>query len=553
MKKWKLILPIAAVVVVAAGGVFAMNARAEKNEKDTIADRIYIGDVAVGGMTEDEAKAALSAYVADLEDEKITLTVKDKKTTVKTKSLGMFCDSDAVVSEAMDYGKTGNLIARYKAKKELEHNDKVLPMSLSVEEQKAEKTLKKKAKKLNRDAVDYGLERKDGEFKVTGGKEGIQVNVEKAVQDIQKALEKGWKDQLSVELTAEIEKPQGSEEELKQVKDVLGTFTTSYGASAWGRKANIANGCSKINGSLIYPGEEFSVYQTVKPFDKEHGYELAGAYENGATVDAYGGGICQVSTTLYNALIRAELEITERSGHSMLVAYVDPSADAAIAGDYKDLKFKNNSKYPIYIDGHTDGSQITFTVYGVETRPANREVSFVSETTGTTQPTVKYQASGAAIGSISQTQSAHVGKSARLWKIVKVDGKEQSKEIFNTTSYRMSPTIYSVGTASSSSEATAAMNAAIATQNDGKIRAAASEWSASALKKKEEEKQKKDGEDKQKEEKEGQGTGDKSDDKDAKKSEQNEKSESSSKSDQTKTESSKSTSSKNTAKSDSKK
>ena len=143
-----------------------------------------------------------------------------------------------------------------------------------------------------------------------------------------------------MELAAEVTKPQGSEEELSKVKDVLGTFSTNYASSASGRKANIANGSKKINGSVIYPGEEFSVYQTVSPFNADNGYKLAGAYENGTTVDAYGGGICQVSTTLYNAVIRAELEVTERSGHSMIVGYVDPSADAAIAGEYKDLSLK---------------------------------------------------------------------------------------------------------------------------------------------------------------------------------------------------------------------
>ena len=99
---------------------------------------------------------------------------------------------------------------------------------------------------------------------------------------------------------------------------------------------------------MIYPGDEFSVYQTVAPFNADNGYKLAGAYENGTTVDAYGGGICQVSTTLYNAVIRAELEVTERSGHSMIVNYVDPSADAAIAGEYKDFKLKQYRSTDLY-------------------------------------------------------------------------------------------------------------------------------------------------------------------------------------------------------------
>ena len=86
-------------------------------------------------------------------------------------------------------------------------------------------------------------------------------------------------------------------------------------------------------------------------------------------METYGGGICQVSTTLYNAILFAELEIVERYPHSMLVNYVDPSRDAAIAGDTKDLKFKNNQETPIYLEGGIDSSnQLRFTVYGKETR-----------------------------------------------------------------------------------------------------------------------------------------------------------------------------------------
>ena len=380
MKKWIRVLPILGVAVLAAG-IGHQSALAKKSEDSVIADRIFIGDVAVGGMTDDEATAAVEKYVDDLADEKITLTIND----------------------------------------------------VSVEAT----------------AADLGLSWQDTE------------SVQNAV---------------AIELVAEVSKPKGSEEELQKVKDVLGTFSTKYASSASGRKANIANGSKKIDGTVIYPGDEFSVYQTVAPFNADNGYKLAGAYENGTTVDAYGGGICQVSTTLYNAVIRAELEVTERSGHSMIVNYVDPSADAAIAGEYKDFKFKNSTEAPIYIESYANGTTISFTIYGQETRPANRSISFVSETLSTTDPGVKFQESSDAVGTISKTQSSHVGKSARLWKVVTVDGVEESREVFNKTTYKASPTIYAVGVSSENPEAVSAMKAAIATQDEGTIRAAAAQW-----------------------------------------------------------------------------
>lgn len=477
MKRWIKGLPVLGLAVLAAAGIGHQTmAKAESSQEDVIADRIYIGEVAVGGMTEEEAEAAVQNYVSGLSEKTVTLTINDKTVEVAAGELGLSWEDEESIEEALGFGKSGNLIARYKANKDLEHENKVFALPLTVDEEKTSAYLEASREQLDCEAVDYGLTRENGAFQVVEGQEGIVVDTEQSVAAIEAYFAGGWQDNGSIELTAEISQPQGSAEELQKVQDVLGTFTTNYGSSASGRKANIKNGTEKINGSLIYPGEEFSVYSTVAPFNADNGYKLAGAYENGTTVEAYGGGICQVSTTLYNAVIRAELEVTERSGHSMIVNYVDPSADAAIAGEYKDFKFKNNLDTPVYIEGYANGSSVTFTIYGEETRDPNREISFVSETLSTTNPGVKFEASSAAIGSISKTQSSHTGKTARLWKIVTVNGVDESQEVFNKTTYSASPTIYSVGTSSGNAEAVAAIKAAIATQDEATIRAAAAQW-----------------------------------------------------------------------------
>ena len=490
MKKWRKTIPVlaagAAVVLAGWGITSAQAARAE--EKQTISDGIYIGEVAVGGMTAAEAESAVNTYVQGLAEETVTLSVGGNALHPTVAELGLGEDVEAAVSEAVNYGKTGNLIDRYKAQKDLEQGDEVLPLVMTTDEDMVKAYLEEHAPEVNQAAVDYGLTRENGEFQIVEGKDGIEVNVEESVQAIEDYFAEGWNSGASIELAVNVTKPRGTEEELSRVKDVLGEFSTKYSSSAKGRKKNVANGAKLINGSVIYPGDTFSVYEAVSPFSEENGYALAGSYENGTTVQTYGGGICQVSTTLYNAVIRAELEIVERYGHSMIVNYVDPSADAAIAGTVKDLKFKNNTDAPIYIEGYADGSTVRFTVYGQETRPANREISFVSETTGTTPATTEFKATGAAIGSVEKVQSSHEGKTAQLWKVVTVDGVEQSRELFNKTTYKMSPTIYEVGTASSNGEAVAAIKAAIATNDLATIKAAAAQWNDAALQKAAEEK-----------------------------------------------------------------
>lgn len=465
---------LAAIGILTAG--FAVNeAYAQAKQGDKILDNIYIGEVAVGGMSEEEAKQAVDAYVAEIQNTKFTLTVNDKSMTATAKQLGVDWENTKVVEEAAMIGKSGSLISRYKDKKDLEHEPKTLDISFGTNESKIKKYLSANADKVNQEAVDGGLVRENGSFTITGGEEGIAVNVAESAKIITDYITDEWDTkEASIALSADVVQPRGSREQLSKVKDVLGTFSTDYSSSSSGRAMNVSNGCGKINGTLLYPGDEFSVYETVSPFDAEHGYALAGSYENGTVVETYGGGICQVSTTLYNAVIRAELKIKERYAHSMIVNYVQPSMDAAIAGTFKDLKFANNTDAPVYIEGVTGGGVITFTIYGEETRSPNREVSFESEIVSETNPPVQIQGSASHnVGYVSVQQSSHAGKVAKLWKIVKEDGVEKSREEFNNSNYRASPKIITVGTNTSSAEARAYIQNAIASQNESAIYAAA--------------------------------------------------------------------------------
>ncbi|MBO5153600.1 MAG: VanW family protein [Eubacterium sp.] len=500
---WKIGGVLVAAVVCAAGVYVGTTVHAQENGEHLIADNIYIGDIAVGGMTEVQANEAVESYVESLGDTQFTLTVDDKSVTATAADFGVSWSNPVIVKDAAGVGRTGNLIERYKSKKDLEHENLVFDITYTADKEKVKSFLETNTQDMNQEAINYGLIRENGGFTITDGQNGVAVDVDKSADEIVAYIEETWSQtDASLELAATVVEPEGTKEQLERVTDVLGTFTTDFGTSSAGRAQNVRNGASKINGTVLYPGEQFSVYGAVNPFTAENGYELAGSYENGTTVQTYGGGICQVSTTLYNAVIRAELAIDERFCHSMIVSYVKPSMDAAIAGTYKDLKFTNNYDFPIYIEGYTSGMQITFTVYGEETRPAGREVIFESETTSTTEPEVKFEtAADQPIGYVQKTQSSHTGYTARLWKIVKENGVEVSREVYNNSTYNPSPKIIAVGIKSDNADAVAAVKAAIATKDEEAVRAAAAANSAEALKKQEEEEKKQqEEEDKKKEE-----------------------------------------------------
>ena len=455
----------------------------------TIADGVYIGNVNVSGMTEKQAQSAVEEYVAGLMDTTFTLKGESGSVSMTAQDMGVSADVNTAVTEAVALGRAGSLINRYKTTEDLKKQPVVLDMHLSVDKQATAQKLYKDSDKLSVAAVDNGLTRENGAFQFVKGKEGVEVNIVDSVYAINDFLAEEWDGTNNeIELVTDVVEPRGNEEELAQVTDLLGSFSTDFSTSGAGRAKNVTNGCSKINGTILYPGDSFDMAKTVSPFTQENGYELAGAYQNGTTVESFGGGICQVATTLYNAVIRAELEITMRFNHSMLVSYVQPSMDAAIAGDYKDLRFKNNLDAPVYIEGYCSGGVIYFNVYGKETRPANREIFFESETVSTTDPETKFNLdSSLAIGYWSVDQSAHTGCVAQLWKIVKVDGEQQSRDLFNKSNYQASPKIITIGTRGANKETLAALKEAVATGDEAKVRSAASSLKTDEESKKEEE------------------------------------------------------------------
>ncbi|MFR6330334.1 MAG: VanW family protein [Eisenbergiella sp.] len=210
---------------------------------------------------------------------------------------------------------------------------------------------------------------------------------------------------------------QGDEEQLALVQDVLGESSTEYGTWNTNRSTNISVGASRLNGIVLYPGEELSVGDTMAPFTAEEGYLPAASYEMGSVVDSYGGGICQVSTTLDLAVLRSELEVTERYSHSMTVSYVKPSMDAAIAEGVKDFKFVNNTDAPIYIEASAGDGEVAFAIYGHETGSVQN--GGVEARRCLPQNRLRpLRWILLSYGSVTETSSGHTGSSARLWKIV---------------------------------------------------------------------------------------------------------------------------------------
>lgn len=409
---------------------------------------VLVEGMELDGLSKEEAQVKLDEYWTQLLATEVELGVMNETLKVTLEELGLTYTNQEILSDAYALGREGSTFQNYLDIKNLEKEPVNHELTFSFDEETLLNVLKEKTSSYENKMQNAGLKRQNGAFVITEEKDGVVFNYEESAKLLTEKLT-DWADRASfkIDMVTQVEKAKYTKEMMEKVTDKIGTFSTSYSSSGWGRKKNVKAGASFINGNVIYPGETFSVHDVVTPFTYERGYDMAGSYLNGETVESMGGGICQVSTTLYNAVLRAELEIVERHEHSMTVGYVQLSADAAIAGTYKDFKLKNNTETPIYIEGNANGSTLTFTIWGEETRPANRTISFVNEVLSTTEPTEQEEKDPTLEEGVRKVISkGHTGYKTKLWKIVKVDGKQTDKILVNSSNYMMSKTKVAVGT-----------------------------------------------------------------------------------------------------------
>ncbi len=419
---------------------------------------VFVDDIDISGCSTEEAAKLVRSRVAEWDASTITVTDgADYSYTFTGTDIGFKWVNTSVIDEAAALGKSGDIVSRYMQLTDLTRQPKVYDLEYAVDNTLLSGIISGCAAEYDREAVNASLTRADGSFSITDGVAGRAIDQAAVVSGITDHLIHDWDGSpYTYNMEVETLAPLGSYEDLSRVTDVLGTFTTSYSTSGSSRSANIANACGLINGTTLYPGEEFSTLDTITPFSEANGYFMAGSYLNGQVVDSLGGGICQVSTTLYNAVLLSELEVSERHCHSMIIGYVKPSMDAAIAeSSGKNFRFINNTDYPIYIDGHTNAEkQITFTIYGVESRPSSHKVTYESEVLETTVPEsdAVYTTSAEGAGYSSGIQSAHIGYKARLWRNTYENGELVSRDEVNSSKYNMSPRSITIGIATDNAD-----------------------------------------------------------------------------------------------------
>ena len=454
MKGWKkaIVPALLAGICLFAGGT-ALAAEKQADGEDTIADGVFIGGIDVGGMSAEEAQASVEALMNRLEESQVLISFNGEEDGISLREMDFRWNNPEVVKQAAVLGTTGNVLERYKSARVLENETVSFDLDYTWDESKLLDYLQSEAQKRQTEAVEATIKREKKQFIITESVTGVTVDVASTMKRITEQLNKEWQGgDIRVEAVAEVVEPKFTTEMAESIQDILGEHTTNYNPAQTDRSTNLRVGTGYIDGVLLLPGESLSFFDYLYPCTAARGYKGATAYQGGRYVESLGGGICQVSTTCYNAVLKAELEVVSRSPHTMTVNYADPGLDSGQAwSSGRNLEFSNNTDYPVYVEAYASGGTVYIGLWGKETRPSNRKVQYYSKYSEehpyagveeiTYDPNLPY-------GYRETTQHEYPKVVAMAYKRVIIDGKVVSDEPMykEYDYYRATPNYVTEGT-----------------------------------------------------------------------------------------------------------
>ncbi|WP_051276611.1 VanW family protein [Desulfovirgula thermocuniculi] len=327
---------------------------------------VVAGEVNLSGLTREECLEALQPLEERLAAMPVTFTWQDRTWTLRAAEIGLHLDAEATAARALEVGREGSWWQRLATRWRARRGGLDLPLVYAVNREKFTRQVSDLAASIASPPQDAAFRVLPGDvIEIIPGREGLEVDTERAYQDLLLALAAGNAEPV-IGLNLTRVKPRVTTEEVQAMglKGLLASYTTRFDPSDIDRAYNIRVAAAALDGLLVPPGQEVSFNNVVGPRSHEAGYKNARVIVNNQFVEGPGGGVCQVSTTLYNAVLLANLEILERTNHSLPVSYVPLGRDATVVYGYIDLRFRNNTESYLYIRSYVEGDRLTFKIYG---------------------------------------------------------------------------------------------------------------------------------------------------------------------------------------------
>ncbi len=333
--------------------------------KTTFYNNTFVNGVDVSGMTKSQANnLLLNEFTEKKNDMTITLKSGEQKWQLDGKEFSVVGDLSPTLEEAISYGHEGNIFTKKKIEKEIKNKGLYVNVPLADiyggMDEKIESIINEVECQPQSSKIVFNPD-KENMFSLSTAQAGKIVDRQALSQKLAMALN-GQIEEIELPMT-EIVPNKNMDEFINQIS-LRSSFSTNYSSSSADRKSNVKLALSKFNGLVVEPGSEISFNDITGARTKENGYKMAKIIVGGKYVEGVGGGVCQASTTLYNALIRADVDILQVNHHTLPASYVPLSFDAMVSEGYADLKFKNSLDTPLFFKTYCTASQATVEIYG---------------------------------------------------------------------------------------------------------------------------------------------------------------------------------------------
>lgn len=433
------------IISIAAVGVYATYDSVVNS--DGIYSGISINGVDVSRLSKEEALEKLKEEDKNI-DGVVKLKYKDEEFSYPFSDLGYNPDYEKAVEEAYEIGRSGTPGDRFKVVTELKKNPVDIKTDQGFLEENVVEVVNHIEDVVNIPPTNAKFSFVNGEVIITEEQAGISLDRQKTKD----AILSFKPDDEPIEVPTVVKEAEIKKDYFAALKGDIGNFSTNYSSSVQNRKDNIKLAASIIDGTLIMPGQQISFNNIIGEISANTGFKPATVILDGEYETGTGGGICQVSTTLYNAAVRADLQIDERRNHSRPVNYVPMGLDAAVASGFLDLKVTNPFDFPVYIRATADNDNINFSIIG-DTDKKDYNIELVSERTGVlNNETINKYNNNMPKGSSEVIQSGNTGYQYTSYKIVSKNGEVVSKDNFLNSYYPARDTIVSIGTMETSSD-----------------------------------------------------------------------------------------------------
>ena len=419
--------------------------------KDTIAQGVLVDGVHVGGMTREEAARALQTDAVQQEAAlHITVRADDQTWIITPKELPYRRNTSQVLDTAYAVGRQGTRETVASSVTPFEYRYQHLyhtvgsPVSLhtqaSYDPADVRGLVRIVESYINRDAVDAQIATFDFSsraFTFTEDRAGAHLDGDDLYNRIVSALDR--RDfQAVIAVESQVLTPRVTKAELMNAFSLVSSYTTETTSNA-NRNINIDLACRAVNGTVVMPGETFSFNQTTGQRTSQKGYLPAAAISGGATVDEIGGGVCQVSSTLFNAAVMADMTVLARSPHTWPSNYVEKGRDATVNWPNLDFSFRNDQSNPVFIAAWYEKRKCTVEIYGA-VMSGGQSIDLDTQLMDTIPPPeepIMERNPALEPGTVREKKKARTGYLVDTYKVYKRNGREVKRELLCISEYKM--------------------------------------------------------------------------------------------------------------------